>query len=147
MLLKVLKVDRQDVYTDIIRVFEDNRIDESTKVKIPSGSICRVEILEKKNSVYAILRGTDYNNESIYIDESLREALSVEYSHEYNFVFRKAGFFGSLLWMWRTTDTGYRVASRIAIISLGISLMSVLIPVTTGFMSIFKYFINQVCPS
>jgi hypothetical protein len=95
---------------------------------LTEGTICKVTVKENesnfKESVYVILRGVEeeLDNKDIFIDESLRKKLGVKSGEEYDFYFTDCSWFGWLPWMLNTTDVGYKIASRIAIISLVISL-------------------------
>ena len=55
------------------------------------------------------------------------DKLDVNQDQQYDFEFKPAGFCGGVLWAWNATEMGYRIASRIAVISLVSGLLALLL--------------------
>lgn len=121
--LKVEFAKESEVYTDTIRVNKFDRKNRKGEI-IREGTLCKVGVSGTTREVYAFLRGNnDTNGGNIQIDEYLREELGICKQETYEFIFEKAGFFGSIKWSWNATNPAFRVNSRIAIVSFSISMI------------------------
>lgn len=145
MNFEIRKAKYNEVHTDTIRVFQDKRRYYSSGGEIiKSGSLCKVRDVTTGEFVYAILRGLELDEkEYIKIDESLRQKLGINTEENekiiHQFTFHKTSFFEKLYWMWSTTDYGYRISSKIAIISLVLGVLSIFNPLNL-IKSIFSLF-------
>jgi hypothetical protein len=112
--LKVRPIPEEDVYRDIVRIPEVYRTDKKGKT-IEESKVCRIEGTPR--SSYAVLRGYQISsNAEIHMDERTRNRLGVQLDELHDFKFRPAGLWGELDWALNASETGYRVASRLAII-------------------------------
>ena len=116
MKLTVQQAAKEDVYKDIVRVSEQYRAD-THGVIVPEGSVCR--IVAAGRAAYGILRGLGSSSERVItIDERLRNLLHLSDGCEVDFHFKKAGFWGQFRWAWSASDPAYRVAARLALLSV-----------------------------
>jgi len=59
------------------------------------------------------------------MDEKTRNRLGgIKIGESYDFTFTPAGLPGQLRWAWNASETGYRVASRLAVIGLILGLLA-----------------------
>jgi hypothetical protein len=122
--LKVLKIADQDVYKDIVRVPERYRLDESDET-IEEATICWINGTPRKSIV--TLRGFQRSDEpEIRMDDRTRIRLGVELGKSYNFTFKRASVWGQLRWAWSASETGYKVASRLAVIGFFLGVLAFL---------------------
>ena len=113
--LTVHQLAKEEVYRDIIRVNQEHRSDPEGK-PIKEGSVCAVTVDGKKRS-YAVLRGYEASDlREVRMDYITRENLGVNYDTEYEFQFRPASAWGELSWAWNTSEIGYRIAARLAVV-------------------------------
>jgi hypothetical protein len=120
----VRKARRSDIYRDIARVPELYRIDSAGK-EIPEGRICKVTVGAK--SVLLSLRGQqNHSDPAIHLDDVTRPKLGVELGTQVCLEFRPVWWLGQFLWAWRATDPGYRIAARVAAISVGLSFLGLI---------------------
>ena len=116
MKLKVQQAAREDVYRDIVRVSERYRGDIHGVI-VPEGSVCR--IVAPGGAAYGILRGLGNLSEPVInMDERLRNLLHLNDGDEVDFQFTTAGFWGQFRWAWSASDPAYRVAARLALLSV-----------------------------
>lgn len=118
--LLVQQAQKEDVYKDIVRVAETFRKNEREET-IKAGMVCKMRLKSNKKWIYSILRGMNEKNSfgsSILIDDALREKLGIKLGREYEFVFKKIGWWSWWRWAWDATDPGYQISLRIALISL-----------------------------
>jgi len=116
MKLKVHRAKAGDIYRDIIRVPEIYRQD-SNQETIPEGTICGVTI--NGIQAYALIRGLgDSLKQEIDIDERLRNRFGVKINDEIEVHLKKAGICGQFSWAWSASDPAYRVAARMALLSV-----------------------------
>jgi hypothetical protein len=121
MILAVHRASEDDVYKDIARVAEIYRKDRKRKT-IPEGTLCKVSLSDSK--AYAILRGkADSNQPYIWLDERTRNRLGVNLGDECDFEFEKVGIFGQVCWACTASDLAYRVAGRLAVLSILLGLL------------------------
>lgn len=105
-----------DVYKDIARVPEIHRKDGGGNV-IPEGNVCRIRAADR--SAFVILRGQQGSGDAaIWLDERTRNKLQVSVGQEKEFQFEPQGLWGQLWWAWDATDIAYRVAARLAVLSV-----------------------------
>ncbi len=116
MKLNVCKAIYEDVYRDIIRIPESHRYDRD-KRKIKEGSVCKVTIGEV--STFAILRGySDSVEPLIFIDERLRDELKVHEHDQIEVQLEQTSIIGQFRWAWNASEPAYRVAARMAFMSV-----------------------------
>ena len=141
--LEVHQVDAVDVYKDIARIHQTKR------GNIPEGKICRFWV-GKKSRLLAV-RGLsdkilgerkqttvdDFKN--ILLDEVTRDRLKLTLNETYTFKIRSAGWLGQFWWAWRSSDPGYRIATRLGVISLLLGLIAA-IPWADWFRCLRQYF-------
>jgi hypothetical protein len=136
--LKVRPIPEEDIYKDIVRVPEIHRIDKNGKT-IEESTPCWIDGTSR--SSVAVLRGYQKSaNAEIHMDDRMRGRLGVQTNESYEFKFRRAGWRGQLLWAWNASETGYRVASRLAVIGLILGLLA-FVPVLADWLkSLFHCF-------
>jgi len=136
--LKVRPIPEEDIYKDIVRVPEVHRIDKNGKT-LEESTACWIDVTPR--SCVAVLRGYQTSVEAeIHMDDRTRNRLGVRIDEFHDFKFRPAGWYGQLIWAWNASETGYRVASRLAVIGLILGLLA-FIPVLTDWLkSLFKWF-------
>jgi hypothetical protein len=126
--LRVRLLPQEDVYKDIVRVPEVYRIDKNGKL-IEESAMRWIEGTPR--SSVAVLRGhQNCSDPEIHMDERTRNRLGVKLDESHDFKFRSAGPWGQLKWAWKASETGYRVASRLAVIGLILGILA-FIPVLT----------------
>lgn len=123
MKLKVEQARRDDVFEDVMRVNEKDRIDSNGR-RIPTGAICSIEVHGCK--VYAVSRGTAEEG-IIAMDDALRERLGVNTGDVIEPRFRAVGVWGEQMWGWRASHPVTRAASRLGIISLTLGVIGLLL--------------------
>lgn len=55
---------------------------------------------------------------AIWIDERTRNRLDLKVGEEADFEFQRVGLLGQFLWAWNASDPAYRVAARMALLSV-----------------------------
>lgn len=114
--LKIIQAAKEDVYRDIIRIPEEHRLDINGKV-VPEGSVCKICAADK--SIYVIVRGcSDVTEPVVYIDERIRNSLSLQKGDEVEMSLCPAGFWGQFWWAWTASDPAYRIAARMGLLSV-----------------------------
>ena len=127
MKLNVRKANYEDVYRDIIRIPESHRYDRN-KRKIKEGSVCKVTI--DGVSTFAILRGYGDSVEPlIFIDERLRDKLKVYEHDQIEVQLKQTSPIGQFRWAWNASETAYRVATRMALLSVILGLIGLVMGV------------------
>jgi hypothetical protein len=131
--LTVCKARSEDVYKDMVRIHGDNRRDNQGR-PVPEGKVCQLTC--RTQSAYAIVRGAgdSENKTEIAIDERQRELLGVQPGETCEFRIRKCGPWGEFRWAWRASDPAYRVAARLAVLSVGLGLLGLVL----GFLGVVK---------
>ena len=125
MKLIILASAREDVYRDIVRVPEQYRLDKKGVV-VPEGSVCKLTVAGR--AAYAIVRGyTESMEPSIRMDERLRNLLNITKGTEIEIQFALAGPWGEFLWAWNASDPAYRVAAKMALLSVALGVVGLLI--------------------
>jgi len=127
MKLKVERADQEDIYRDIVRIPEKCRVGPRDEV-IPEGCVCKIVLLKTGRSGYAIVRGTGHREEPIVkMDERLRNILGVEPGDQVELMIQKVGLLGEFYWAWRASDPAYRVAARMALLSIVLGMVGFLL--------------------
>lgn len=125
--LKVDKIDKDDVFGDVVRVHYSHR------PGIRSGKICRMTILDKK--ILLVARNVSGNNVGIVrLDDASRYKLGVKIGQEYECSFEEVGFIGEFMWGWSASSPVNRVAVRLGLLSVILGLIGLLL----GGLSLFK---------
>ncbi len=107
---------KEDVYRDIARIPEAHRIDKKGR-QITEGAICKIK--HEGYSIYSILRGNFKAKDAVVLlDERSRNRLNVKVGDSANFEIKTCSFWGKLCWALTATDPAYKLASRLAVISL-----------------------------
>ncbi|HYB61241.1 MAG TPA: hypothetical protein VEH50_07160 [Methylomirabilota bacterium] len=125
--LKVHQLSGTEVYRDIIRVNEEHRTDKRGR-RIKEGQVCLVRANGRK--CRAVLRGFQSSTaQEIRMDDYTRgrDKLDLKLDQLYLFEFKKVWPGGTWLWAWDASEMGYRVASRIALISFLMGLAALLL--------------------
>jgi hypothetical protein len=123
--LEVRSLSNEDVYKDLVRIPENFRKDKDGKT-IEESTVCWIHGAPRVS--LAVLRGYQKqpNGPEIHMDDRTRNRLGVHLGESYEFEFKVAGLWGELKWAWRASETGYRVASRLAIVGLILGLLAFL---------------------
>ncbi len=120
--LKVRQIPDEDVYKDMVRIAEVYRIDKDGD-PIEESTVCWID--GTPQSTVAVLRGYQKSADAeIHMDERTRHRLGVQIDETHEFAFRRAGIWGQLRWAWDASETGYRVASRLAVIGFILGLLA-----------------------
>ena len=123
MKLRVQKVREQDVYRDTARIPEPYRITNTAQI-IEEGKVCKVTARGK--SAFLILRGYLGSNEAtIHLDERSRNRLEISINEEHDFELQPAGFLGEFRWAWSASDPAYRIAARLAVLSVALGFLGI----------------------
>lgn len=121
MKFKVLECSSEDIYRDIVRIPQQHRLDAQGSV-VPEGSVCKLTIADR--TVYAIMRGDIGSSfRSIRIDERLRNILDINEGDEVELKIRTVCLWGQFWWAWSASDPAYRVAARMAMLSVMLGLL------------------------
>lgn len=132
MRFRVREADAKDVFRDIARINELFRRDAAGG-RIPAGTVC--EITVRANRCYLIVRGAPSAEEpTIYLDERLRDALCVKAGDYADVSLKAAGWWGQFRWAWGASDPAYRVAARMALLSVGLGFLGLIL----GILSLVK---------
>jgi hypothetical protein len=114
--LTVHEAREDDVFDDIVRVNLKYRFDRRGE-PIRAGTVCRVSIGDR--SALAIARGLPPSEGAIIrLDESTRRTLGVKSGIEVDVTLQRVCFFGEWIWGWSASDPAYRIASRLAVLSV-----------------------------
>jgi hypothetical protein len=125
MKLKVGKASSEDVYRDIIRIPEPFRIDGNGRV-VPEGDVCKLKW--NGRSCRGIVRASSLDSEpTILLDERLRAALSVQPGEHVDLDISTQNLFGQFLWAWSASDPAYRVAARLALLSVLLGILGLVL--------------------
>ncbi|SRR5258708_3470217 len=121
--LEVRSIADEGVYKDIVRIPEVHRTDKNGDT-IEESTCCRISGTPR--SSFAVLRGYQKCEKAeIHMDDRTRNRLGgIKVGESYDFTFTPAGLSGQLQWAWNASETGYRVASRLAVIGLVLGLLA-----------------------
>lgn len=132
MELVVHRLCRAEVYRDLARIPQRYRIDRNGHA-IEEGQVRRIRVALK--TAYVILRGDTASTEpTIRLDDKVREKLGIHLGQKYDVVIERVCF-AELRWAWGATEIGYRLATRLAVVSLVlgfIGFLPVLRPIARG---------------
>jgi hypothetical protein len=132
MKLRVQKAQEPDIYRDTARIPEPCRITKTGQI-IEEGKVCKVTA--RGQSIYLILRGRlDTNEEVIYLDERCRNRLGVSINEQVEFDLKPVRLFGEFRWAWSASDPAYRIAARLAVLSVVLGFLGI----GLGIISVFK---------
>lgn len=106
--LKVVPALKGDVYVDTIRIPKAHRRNLDTGIFH--------EISYKKKTIYIALRGSDYDEPVIQIDDANRTRLGVEEGQKYDFWIKPLSVFKLHLPIWYATNPYTRFAGRLGLI-------------------------------
>ncbi|MEO8098366.1 MAG: hypothetical protein ABI811_11755 [Acidobacteriota bacterium] len=126
------RIPAEDVYRDLARVPEHHRLDSANRT-IAEGSIRKLRV--GKLSSLVIVRGVAAINSHqcdspcIHLDEATRNRLGLVLEEEFDLELEPVGMFGSLVWAWKATEVGYRVAARLGVLSVVLGVLGVLLGV------------------
>ncbi len=114
----------EDIYKDIVRVPEEHRRDVIGET-IEESTVCKITANHK--STYAVLRGTrgvQAKPEAVaMMDDKTRNRLGLKKGDEIEFGFKHSRFWGQWWWAWNASETAFRVATRLALVSLALGLL------------------------
>ena len=120
MALRIHKVDREDIFQDLVRVHISHR------KGIRAGRLCRVTINGK--SIVAVARNSLRNDtKGIWLDNSQRAKLGVKAGDDADFSITPTSWYEELLWIWRASDPVNRTAGRLGILSLLLGITGVVL--------------------
>ena len=136
MKLKITHIDSEDVYKDMARIPKSYRHDYRGAL-IPEGRVCKV-IVNQKELLLSLRGSNQYSDAVICIDEKTRNDLELTIGTEADFNFRKVGWWGQFLWAWRASDPIYRIAARVALVSLILGAVGLLLGVVGIYIAIPK---------
>jgi len=109
--LKVLEIDLEDVFEDMVRVHLDHR------PNIKAGQLAVVCVGKKTKR--AVVRGSKANQRGVIsMDLATRERLGLSAGATADFRFKKANLLDDWIWMWNATNASARAAARLGLISL-----------------------------
>ena len=121
-LLKVQSSDSNDVFFDVVRIPKSYRIDRNNE-PIPNGTVIRID--HQGNTAFAVVRGLESSASVIKMDEFLRDRLGVKPNSQISSCgIRSATWFERVLWLWNATNPAVQVPARLAVISLGLGVLS-----------------------
>jgi hypothetical protein len=134
MRLRVRKAEGQDVYRDIVRIPEKCRLDQKGAT-IPEGEVCKVRIGDR--SAFVLLRGkTDCDEQTAWIDERTRNRLGLTAGDSAELSVETVGLWGQGRWAWSSSDPAYRVAARLALLSVVLGLVGLILGIVGVFLSL-----------
>jgi hypothetical protein len=130
--LEVRPISGEDIYKDTVQIPEVHRTDKNVKT-IEEATVCLIGGTPRAS--FVVLRGyRESTKAEIHMDERTRHRLGdIKVGESYDFTFQPAGLIGELRWAWNASETGYRVASRLAVIGLILGLLA-FIPVLVDWM-------------
>lgn len=121
MLLKVVGANRDEVFTDMVRIPENHRngIENGTVVRIWHGG----------RRVFAIARGLHDRSDSVIVmDEFVRRRLGVDRASQIDSKnIRRATRWEKLTWYLEATNPAVHVPAWVAVISLALGTLSVML--------------------
>lgn len=121
MKFKISPSGKEDIYRDIVRVPEQYRRDKKGAI-IPEGSVCKLTVAGR--TVYVIVRGNIETIEpTIRMDERLRNLLMVDNHDVVEVQIARTRLWGQFLWAWNASDPAYRVAAKMALLSVALGLI------------------------
>lgn len=114
--LSVKRAHNEDLFGDRFRLNYMYRRDERGAL-ICASSVCWIGVGRRR--ALAVAKGLPATDGAVIrIDESLRRKLQLKEGESADFTFRRAGLISELRWAWSASNPGYRMASRLAAVSL-----------------------------
>ena len=125
--LTIHQLAKPEVYKDLVRIPEIYRLDSKGKT-IPEGAVCK--ITAKGKSVLVSVRGyEEQDDHRICMDAKTRNGLGVSDKEEHDFTLDRVGWIGQVLWLARASDPFYRIAARLAAVSLALTFIGCVLSV------------------
>jgi hypothetical protein len=125
MTLEVAQISWADVYKDIARIPELYRRDQHGNV-IPEGRICKLTVGPR--SILLSVRGQqEHSNPVIHLDDKTRSVLHIQVRDHVDAQLRPVTLLGQFLWVWRASDPAYRLAARVGLLSILLSLIGAIL--------------------
>lgn len=126
MRLTVCQSAKEDVFRDLVRIPEAQRLDRRER-PIENGAICKITVRDK--SILATVRGCgeDELPPYVFLDRKQRDALGVSPPTAYDFDLRPVWLIGQCRWGWHASDPAYRLAARLGLLSVTLSVVSVVL--------------------
>lgn len=126
MKLTVHQLAKPDVYRDLVRIPEIHRVD--SKGKVPEGRVCKLTANGK--SLLVSVRGyEEATDRRICMDAKTRDGLGVTENQEQEFILDRVWWIGQVLWLARASDPFYRIAARLAVVSLALTFIGCVLSV------------------
>lgn len=120
MQLTVEEARLDEVFSDTVR------IPRKFRQEISNGSV--VLLRHGSNKRYATVRGLDDTRPVILMDEFMRRKLGLKLSGSFDAsAMKKAGLWGHMCWYYTASNPAVRVPARVAVISMGLGVLSVLL--------------------
>ena len=107
-----------EVFQDIVRIHENSRNG------LRPGHVHKFSTPGK--SAYFILRGSEEAKDlgRILMDDISRQTMGLCLGQTEDFEIVEANFLGELRWAWSASETAYRVAARLAVVSFGLGVLA-----------------------
>ncbi len=136
---QVVAAREADVYRDFARIHESARKDGRGRPML-EGTIARVRVHGGKRAL-VILRGDEEGKglvpPRIRIDDATRQKLGLAKGITVSLELSKPRILGTWRWAWSATDPAYRVAARLAFISLVLGLLVGILGLVLGIIPFF----------
>ena len=133
MRLRVHCAPDKDVYRDIVRIPEKQRVDRQGRI-IPEGKVCRVSA-DAKASRFLVVRGVEgiaghsCAEPCIHMDYVTRRHLTVQFEQSCEFCLKPVRWWGELRWAWNATEIGYRISSRLAVLGFALGFLGLILAI------------------
>jgi hypothetical protein len=140
MRLRVHQAADADVYRDMVRIPEQERVDR--KGIVPEGSVCRLST-DTGISRLVVVRGIEYKEHPpcqeacIHMDAATRRSFEVHLYEFYEFHLTRQGWWGRLRWARSATEIGYQISAQLGFIGLWLGITSLVL----GSWSVSKPFV------
>jgi hypothetical protein len=124
MKLKVIELELEDVFGDMVRVHIDHR--PGTR----AGQVIVVKV--GKCKIRAIARGSRANSRDVIaMDLETRRRLGLDAGAIAEFSFSKGSVCDEWIWAWHASDATPRVAARVSLLSLMLGLLGLILGVVS----------------
>lgn len=129
--LQIDYLAKEDVYKDLVRVPEAHRLNADSQ-PIPEGTLCLVCVGSRSARLF--LRGNQAETSPVVLmDERTRNVLGVNVGQVVDLQVSPLGWWGQLLWAWNASEPAYRIAARLAVLSVLISVVGLVLGVLPFF--------------
>jgi len=128
MKLLVSKLSSNEIYRDLVRIPEEYRLDRRSR-PVEEGRVCSLFCADTGNEVFVVVRGSNRSEPIIGLDERTRNKLGVQSGKNYEFELKRSDFCGEVRWALESSDVRYSFASRVALVSLCMGLLSIVLAV------------------